>query len=275
MTKKFSTKRTLVMSVLSLVLCISMLIGTTFAWFTDSVTSANNVIKSGNLNVELYYQAGTETENWTKVTSDTNVFMQDALWEPGHVEVIRFKVVNEGNLALKYQLGVNIVNEIGSQNIDGKDFELSDFIMYAIVDGAQNYTRDEAITEVEGTAVNLKTAYNSGTNDLAPSNEELVTMVVYMPTSVGNEANAAVGAQQPTIDLGINLFATQYSEESDSFGTDYDKNAWVGGMMIYSAEDLVSAVAEGEKNVVIMNDIELTEAVNFLLSWLRYRCSCP
>ena len=138
MTKKLSTKNSLIASLLILALCVSMLIGTTFAWFTDKETSANNIIKSGNLDVELYYQAGTETENWTKVTSDTNVFMQDALWEPGHVEVIRFKVVNEGNLSLKYQLGVNIVNEVGSQNIDGKDFELSDFIMYAIVDGAQN-----------------------------------------------------------------------------------------------------------------------------------------
>ena len=60
MTKKYSTKKALVASVLSLVLCFSMLIGTTFAWFTDSVTSAGNIIKTGNLDVEMYWADGTQ-----------------------------------------------------------------------------------------------------------------------------------------------------------------------------------------------------------------------
>ena len=54
--KKQNTKRALLLSALSLLLCVCMLVGSTFAWFTDSVTSANNIIKSGNLDVELYYQ---------------------------------------------------------------------------------------------------------------------------------------------------------------------------------------------------------------------------
>ena len=53
---KKNTKRALLTSVLSLTLCGSMLVGTTFAWFTDSVSSTNNVITAGNLDVELYYK---------------------------------------------------------------------------------------------------------------------------------------------------------------------------------------------------------------------------
>jgi predicted ribosomally synthesized peptide with SipW-like signal peptide len=111
-----------------------MLIGTTFAWFTDSVTSANNIIKSGNLDVELYYQAEGQTD-WTKVTENTNVFKEDTLWEPGHTEVVKLKVVNEGSLALKYNLGVNVASEVGSVNVKGEAFKLSDYIKFGIVDG--------------------------------------------------------------------------------------------------------------------------------------------
>ena len=53
-----STKRSLLLSVLSLMLCITMLLGTTYAWFTDSVTSGKNKIVAGNLDVELTHNNG-------------------------------------------------------------------------------------------------------------------------------------------------------------------------------------------------------------------------
>ena len=229
MTKKKTTKKALLASALSLLLCFSMLLGTTYAWFTDSVTSANNIIRSGNLDVELYYQVEGQTD-WTKVTETTNVFMENALWEPGHTEVVKLKVVNEGSLALKYQLGVNIASEVGSVNQAGKEFKLSQFIKYGIIDGAQTYTRDEAVAAVDATATALNAAYNSDVIVLEPKNdtdsdEKIVTMVVYMPTTVNNDANYRTGAAVPTINLGINLFATQADFESDSFGNDYDGDA--------------------------------------------------
>ena len=228
MTKVRSTKKSLTLSILSLVLCFSMLIGSTFAWFTDSVTSANNVITSGKLDVELYYQVEGQTD-WTKVTEQTNVFKENALWEPGYTEVVKFKVVNEGNLALKYNLGVNVASEVGSVNVNGNEFLLSDYIKFAVIDGAQNYNRDQAVAAAEETgATALKTPHNSGAKTLLKDEEAVVTMVVYMPESVGNDANAAKDAPTPTINLGINLFATQFTYEEDSFGNDYD----LGGPII-------------------------------------------
>ena len=105
--KKQNTKRTLLMSVLSLVLCCAMLIGTTFAWFTDSVTSGNNIIKSGNLDIELEYWNGTK---WVDVSGKSDI-LTNTLWEPGVTEVAYLRVANAGTLALKYQLGINIVSE--------------------------------------------------------------------------------------------------------------------------------------------------------------------
>ncbi|MBQ8850636.1 MAG: hypothetical protein IJ011_09920, partial [Clostridia bacterium] len=123
MTNKKSTKRALIASVISLLLCFTMLMGTTYAWFTDSVTSANNIIKTGNLDVELYWTSTPDDEDsWAKVDDETNVFTE-TLWEPGHAEVVYLKVVNEGSLALKYQLGVNIAKETGSVNVNNENFK--------------------------------------------------------------------------------------------------------------------------------------------------------
>ena len=260
MTNKKTTKRALLSSLLSLVLCLSMLIGTTFAWFTDSVTSANNIIKSGNLDVELYYQAEGQND-WKKVTDNTNIFKENALWEPGHTEVVKLKVVNEGSLALKYTLGVNVASEVGSVNVNNEEFKLSDYIKFGIVDGAQDYTRDTAIAAVDATATALKYTYTSdfialeAENDSNDNDEKIITMVVYMPTTVGNEANHKKDATVPTINLGINLFATQLTSESDSFDNQYDADApfskWDGTV---PAKMPKSLVVDGATNTIHVKD---------------------
>lgn len=172
---KRSTKQQLTLSAILLLLCVSMLVGSTFAWFTDSVTSTNNIIKSGTLNVELYYQVEGQTD-WTKVTDQTNVFKENSLWEPGHTEVVKLKVVNEGNLALKYKLGVNVANEIEcTLDLEGtKKFKLSDFIKFGIVEGNQDYTRDEAIAAVGAMrAVKIR---------LSPSRTSILTLTMIQQT---------------------------------------------------------------------------------------------
>ena len=103
--KKNQTRRALLMSALSLLLCVSMLVGTTFAWFTDSVTSGRNTIVAGNLDVVLEYWDG---DSYEEVKSTTKLFDDAALWEPGYTEVAYLKVSNAGSLALKYHLAVTV-----------------------------------------------------------------------------------------------------------------------------------------------------------------------
>ena len=81
MTKQKSTKRALLLSALSLLMCVSMLIGSTFAWFTDSVTSGINKIVAGNLDVELYHSDKAATDE--QVGDTTKLFDDVTLWEPG------------------------------------------------------------------------------------------------------------------------------------------------------------------------------------------------
>ena len=229
MTKTRSTKKSLIMSVLSLLLCITMLVGTTFAWFTDSVTSQNNIIKSGNLDIELEYWNGTK---WVDVAGKSDI-LTNTLWEPGVTEVAYLRVANAGSLALKYQLGINIVDEVAGVNVAGKPFKLSDYINFGVVENINGetgaYANREAavaaVTEAKKISAGYTkpgTLYSEGTENAV--SEIYLALVVYMPTTVGNEANHD-GTNVPQIDLGINVVATQTEAEFDSFGNNYDKDS--------------------------------------------------
>ncbi|MBO5912874.1 MAG: leucine-rich repeat domain-containing protein [Clostridia bacterium] len=253
MTNK-STKKALLLSVLSMLMCVAMLVGTTFAWFTDSVTSGRNTIKAGNLDVVLEYWDG---DSYEAVDENTKLFDDEALWEPGYTEVAYLKVSNAGTLALKYQLAMNIYSESAGTNIADEAFKLSDYIKYGVVATKDIFaTREDAIAAVSSSAVSLS-AYSRSGDLLATENGvadvDYVAIVVYMPTTVGNEANYKTGTTAPSIVLGVELFATQMVSESDFFGPDYDAAApWTGSVnyewytenpdatefVINSAEDL-------------------------------------
>ena len=227
--KRNAKKHALLMSVLSLLLCVSMLVGTTFAWFTDSVTSGRNTIMAGNLDVELEYS--TDLVNWTAVDANTNIFDDEALWEPGYTEVVYLRVSNVGTLAMKYKLGIDVANEILGKTKDGKDIKLSDYIEYGIVeDVTVAYGADVRMTARGdiGTASKLNTAYSKeyelvGKTTTA-TDADVFALVVYMPETVGNEANHN-GTNVPVINLGLNVVATQNTVESDFFNDQYDKDA--------------------------------------------------
>ena len=229
MTKTKSTKRALLMSALSLLMCVSMLIGSTFAWFTDSVSSMNNIIKSGNLDVEMEYYDG---DSWEKVTATTNVFEENTLWEPGHTEVVYLRVSNLGTLALKYNLGINIVSEIESINVAGEALRLSDYIEFGAIESetATTYADRAAARAAVTNAKVLSEGYTMAGNIKAGEDADYVALVVYMPETVGNEANYRTGEVAPEITLGLNLMATQYTHEEDSFDNQYDADAMFNGV---------------------------------------------
>ena len=255
MTKIKSTKRALLSAVLALLVSVSMLVGTTFAWFTDSVTSGRNTIQSGNLDIELYYSVLDENGNWTqyaKVDKDTKVFNYD-LWEPGYTEVAKFKISNEGSLALKYQLTADVYSEVIGKTKAGADIKLSDYIKYGVV-AAENIA---VLNDRETAAAAATTSFNSfevKAASLAKETSVEVGMVIAMPTTVGNDANHD-GSNKPSIEFGINLIATQEMAESDSFGKDYDENASFPGEAKTAAE-LIDALKAGQ-NVKLGANIDL------------------
>ena len=234
MNNKRATKRALLTSVTALVKCVVMLVGTTFAWFTDTASTGVNKIQAGNLDIELAYKntyipAGTPTLDggFAAVTEKTKVFDEDALWEPGHVEYVVLKIRNAGTLALKYKLGINIANETGSTNVYGDEFKLSNSIRFAVINGDQSDLGRDKLVAAAGEGTKLSKGYTPTEEHLLKGENKIVTLVVWMPTTVGNEANykVAEGITAPSIDLGINVVATQYTYEKDSFDDQYDKDA--------------------------------------------------
>ena len=261
MNTKKATKRALLTSVTALVMCVVMLVGTTFAWFTDTASTGVNKIQAGNLKMEVTYK-NTADGDFEKVSKENPVFNNNALWEPGHVEYVVLKIRNAGNLALKYKLGINIAGETGSTNVLGNEFKLSDYIKFGVVDeDLSGKTRDEMVAAVTDGKL-IKEGYSKESHlDITNANET-VTLVVWMPTDVGNEANHKTGTAAPTIDLGIKVDATQYTYEKDSFDNQYDKDAPYETVKVSNEKELRTALFNAPTDgsgvkIVLQGDITL------------------
>ena len=262
-TKKKTARRSLAVSAVALLLSVAMLVGTTFAWFTDTVTSGTNTITAGNLDIEVSYKNDT-TNTWTPMEGDSSLFSSN-LWEPGHTEFVTLKIENKGTLALNYKVLVTPVSEKGGVNVDGNSFKLSDYLVVKTIKNTvdPNYrSRTEARSaagEVKGLA-EVNTLTQTGTmvgKDTEGYAEQYVTLVVYMPEDVDNKANYKTGTEPPSIDLGIKVLATQKTEEHDSFGNNYDEEAVndsfykVGAYYDYYPQVRASEAVVADDNTVI------------------------
>ncbi len=260
MTNCKTTKRAFLASIMALILCFAMLLGTTYAWFTDSVTSGRNIIVSGNLDIELDYWVDGD---WVSVDGKTEIFDREALWEPGYTEVVYLKLSNVGSLALKYQLGINILSETTGTNVYDETFKLSDHIRMGVVENINGengaYSKDkvgraQAIADAED-AVVISSGYAKDGSMTAGADDLYLAVVVYMPESVDNVANHKTGTEAPSIELGINLVATQFTYEEDSFDNTYDENAQY---IISDKENMIFAGNVFDKAVVNYGSVEMT-----------------
>ncbi len=195
MTNSKSTKRALLSSAFAILVCVAMLIGTTFAWFTDTASTAVNKIQAGNLNVTLEKQeangswvpAENKTLEWK--TAD-NRAQADILWEPGCTYDLQpVRVKNDGNLALKYKIVISGIK--GSA-------KLNEVIDWTINDAALESDHHLAAGAVS----------------------DALTIKGHMQESAGNEY-----MNEKIENIAITVYATQDTVENDSYGNDYDKDA--------------------------------------------------
>ena len=221
-----NTKRALLTSALAMVVCLAMLIGSTFAWFTDTATTGVNKIVSGNLKVGFEYWDGTKYADATNVS----LFSEDTKWEPGHTEVVYLKVSNLGSLALKYRLRTFDTFEYQfAKNSNGDQILLSKYLEIGVAEGVNAAegtfaTRDEAVKAAAGNMVDYA-SYTKDSTILAGADADYIAFVVRMPETVGNEANwdSAKSYGAPFIRFSLALTATQASSEVDSFDNTYDE----------------------------------------------------
>ncbi len=221
MNESTKTKKALRGSLFALFLCIVLLIGTTFAWFTDTASTGVNKIQSGKLDVELQYKDG---DTWKNAEGQTLDFQkaekgagEEILWEPGCTyKLPEIKVVNNGNLALKYKLEVT--------GIEG-DKKLNEVIDWTIAGGELDAEKPLA----------------------ASASSDPMTIQGHMQESAGNEyQNLSIEG------ISITVYATQDTVENDSFNNQYDKNATYP---VKSAAELKEALANGG-SVSVSKDIK-------------------
>ena len=214
MNTKKATKRALLTSVMALVMCVVMLVGTTFAWFTDTASTGVNKIQAGNLDIELemknasggWDKAEGKTLNFLQKQSDGSVKQEaNILWEPGATyELPELRIVNKGNLALKYKVSIN--------GIKG-DAKLNEAIDWTITYGNES---DKLTDDINGFEYKMLPKA-AGAADY-PS--QTFTIKGTMKKEAGNEY------QGLSIDgIGITVVATQYTYEKDSIDDQYDANA--------------------------------------------------
>ena len=260
-----TTKRALLGSVVAMLVCFTMLLSTTFAWFTDTAVSGSNVITAGNLYIVVEYTL--DGENWKELDGANDLFKK-GLWEPGHTEVVALRIKNNGTLALKYNANMNIVKETVGKTEDGKDIKLSDILTVGTLVQAVNQFGDVAVALAfenenmyKGTTAFKDSAVLKQDQDLLPGDAHYVIIKVDMDETVANEANHN-GTDVPTIEFGVNVLATQYTYEKDTFGPEYDEEATYGTYVELNAGDnLLAAMASAEA------DMPLTIKLNGNVEW--------
>ena len=252
------TRYSLWMSVLSLMLCVSMLVGTSYAWFTDNVTSGNNRIMSGTLDVEMYWAEDYNGPWYDVEDPQYNTIFNYDKWEPGYTELRYIKVVNAGNLALKYRLSIGAAGEVGA---------IADVIdAYFVADpGEINNRTDFSQIESAGTLGDLIRGLESGVvvapewpllpegadPEDGPVGEEVFAVALHMQETAGNEY------QGTSIGEGfyLTLRAAQLAYEEDSFGSDYDEDA---AFPVLRLPALASASVATDETGVVTDEVTIS-----------------
>ncbi len=226
----------LVTSVMAIVISFSLLIGSTFAWFTDSSATGINKIQSGNLDVNLTYMNSyngkvENVDEYTRVFTDING--DDIVWEPGASANGRFEVANDGSLALKYQL--SIVSANATLTPTGKT--LADALSIYVLTRNKSTGTDDVMGDSRLQALDIDSAVPAYDPMNMPSFKDGMSLegyllpqesityevgIVWQPTENDNEFNVAGGL---SIDFAVGLVATQVSYENDGDGFFYDSNA--------------------------------------------------
>lgn len=246
---KKSTKRTLLTSVLSLVLCMAMLIGTTFAWFTDSVTSGKNKIVAGNLDIQLLMHDGKEyvdiSNNTAPIFGAGSVAQNvngNTLWEPGKTQVAYLAIKNNGSLDLKYTVALDVTNV--TQNLDK-------VMQYVITPDAKNdsiTTWDS--TDAKTVSLGIQTVSE---NDVAlkAGDTHYFALSVHMMETAGNEY------QNGTIDFDMTILATQLASEYDSFDNLYDKDASTDDVILAHG-GVITFTEDRDEDMTVAKDAVVT-----------------
>ena len=208
-----TTRRALLSSVMALVLCVTMLMGTTFAWFTDTATVKVNTIQSGTLDIDLIDKNNQSLEGKTIGFKTADGRAQDKiLWEPGCTyELDEVNLINNGNLHAKFLVTISAVNGANDGDID----------LAEVIDVYEGEVKPE--NKIGTLRDILKSGMAVKEGNIAPNGEEVLSfgkISLHMQETAGNDYQ-----NKSITNIAITVYATQYTAEYDSVNNTYDENA--------------------------------------------------
>ena len=252
-----NTKRALFLSIVSMFLCIVMLASTTFAWFTDSVESTNNIIKTGTLKVTMGYS---DKLGDTYADASEGAIFNYKLWEPGHTDEKYIEIKNEGDLAFRYNLGIVPTGEVSIlADVIDVYFALNpttDIEKFADAEKAgykKVGTLAQLIADPDGMAygVLLPASGSSNIDETQADAANALTgslkagILLHMQESAGNDyQDKSIGS-----DFRVILNATQFTYENDSFDNQYDVDATYPVSTNEEFEEAIDAVTDVNSGV--------------------------
>lgn len=187
--------------------------GASLAWFTDTSPEINNIFHFAEFDLVVSHRLTDGT--WEEVDSQTKIFDEEALYEPGYVQVVYLKVENKGTLPFKFDTAVNVNGCIEATNVFGQRFMLQDYLKFGI---ATANTEEEMKNSVPNRDIAVEIAneplhnyYKTGAFELDPNGTKYIALIVRMPEEVGNVANYR-GETIPKVELGITVKADQITD---------------------------------------------------------------
>ena len=202
-------KIALVLSLCAIIIWSLLGTGASLAWFTDTSPEINNIFHFAEFDLLVEHEL---TDGyWEEVTSQTKVFSEEALYEPGYVEVVYLRVTNNGTIPFEFFTAVNVNGYIVATNVFGQQFSLHDYLRFGLVTANTPQEMRNSVPDREA-AVRLSTMklhnYHTDTATLGAGESVYIALIVRMPEDVGNIANYR-GDTIPKVELGITVKADQ------------------------------------------------------------------
>ena len=212
--KKTPYKRiALALSLCALLIWTILGTGASLAWFTDTSPEINNIFHFAEF--DLVVSQRLTDGKWQEVDSQTKIFDEEALYEPGYVQVVYLKVENKGTVPFEFYTSVNVNGCIVATNVFGQEFMLQDHLKFGITTADTEEAMKNSVPNrekaVEIADMPLKN-YDTETTVLKPGATKYIALIVRMPEEVGNIANYR-GNTIPEVELGITVKADQIKKD--------------------------------------------------------------
>ena len=207
--KRIYKQIALALSLCALIVWCILGTGASLAWFTDTSPEINNIFHFAEFDLVVSHRL--TDGKWEEVDGQTKIFDEEALYEPGYVQVVYLKVENKGTVPFEFYTSVNVNGCIVATNVFGQEFMLQDYLKFGVTtadseDAMKNSVPDrEKAVEIADMPLHN---YDTETAVLNPGATKYIALIVRMPEEVGNVANYR-GDTVPEVDLGITVKADQ------------------------------------------------------------------